>query len=74
MVISPELHKKAVVDHTPHDTTSILTTIEHRWGLDPLSSRDAAVADLGSAFGNGGHKPRSIPVKKQKPRPFRWLL
>jgi acid phosphatase len=74
MVLSPQLHQKAAVDHTSHDTTSILSTIEHRWGVDALGSRDAAVADLGSAFGNGGHKPRPIPVKKQKPRPFRWLL
>ena len=50
MVISPLLPKKATVDHTPHDTTSILATIEHRWGLTPLATRDAAVADLGSAF------------------------
>jgi len=50
MVISPLLPKKATVDHTPHDTTSILASIEHRWGLTPLTTRDAAVADLGSAF------------------------
>jgi phospholipase C len=34
------------VDHTSYDTTSILATIEHSYGLDPLSSRDAAVNDL----------------------------
>jgi len=50
MILSPQLHQKAAVDHTPHDTTSILATIEHRWGLAPLGTRDAADADLGSAF------------------------
>jgi phospholipase C len=39
-----------VVDSTEHDTTSILATIEHRWGLAPLGTRDASVADLSSVF------------------------
>jgi phospholipase C len=38
------------VDHTVYDTTSILTTIEHRWNLEPLSSRDASAFDLRRAF------------------------
>jgi len=50
MVISPLLAKKAAVDHTRFDTTSILATIERHWGLAPLTHRDARVADLGSAF------------------------
>ena len=50
LVISPFLRGSFVVDHTEHDTTSILATIEHRFGLEPLSSRDAAVKDLSSAF------------------------
>jgi acid phosphatase len=50
MVISPLLAKPAAVDHTTHDTTSILATIEHRWNLKPLGPRDAAVADLRTAF------------------------
>jgi phospholipase C len=73
MVISPELHKKAVVDHTPHDTTSILTTIENRWGLAPLGTRDAAVADLGTAFEKGNDLPRLPAARTQtshKHRPF----
>jgi phospholipase C len=49
MVISP-FAKKGYVDSTVYDTTSILATIEHRWGLDPLTSRDAKVADLSNAF------------------------
>lgn len=44
------------VDHTQHDTTSILATIEHRFGLPPLTdpdgrpTRDAQVADLSTAL------------------------
>ena len=50
LVISPFLLGDFVVDHTQHDTTSILATIEHRFRLAPLSSRDAAVKDLSSVF------------------------
>ena len=39
-----------VVDHTQYDTTSILATIEARYDLAPLSSRDAAVNDLSNVF------------------------
>jgi len=39
-----------VVDDTAYDTTSILATIEHRFGLDPLSSRDASVNDLTGVY------------------------
>lgn len=38
--------RESGVDHTSYDTTSIMATIEHAYGLAPLSSRDAAVADL----------------------------
>jgi acid phosphatase len=50
LVISPNLTLPFGVDHTSHDTTSILATIEHRWGLQALSTRDAAVKDLSSVF------------------------
>jgi acid phosphatase len=50
LVISPFLRGDFVLDHTQHDTTSIIATIEHRYGLAPLSSRDAAVRDLASVF------------------------
>jgi phospholipase C len=49
IVISPYA-RRGFVDSTTYDTTSILATIEHRWGLDPLSSRDAAAPDLAPAF------------------------
>ena len=53
--MSPFLKGDFVVDQTSHDTTSILATIEHRFGLQPLSSRDAQVADLSTVFGS--HSP-----------------
>jgi acid phosphatase len=50
LVIAPNLRGDFVVDHTQHDTTSVLATIERRYDLEPLSSRDAAVHDLSSVF------------------------
>jgi phospholipase C len=50
LVLAPGLRDDFVVDSTPHDTTSIMATIEHRFGLAPVSSRDAAVNDLSSVF------------------------
>jgi phospholipase C len=50
LVISPLLRSPFRVDHTPYDTTSILATIERRFGLAPLSTRDAAVKDLTPAL------------------------
>jgi acid phosphatase len=50
LIVSPFLRGDFVVDHTQYDTTSILATIERRFGLAPLSSRDAAVNDLSNVF------------------------
>jgi phospholipase C len=50
LVISPFLRGNFVVDHTQYDTTSIAATIERRFDLAPLSTRDAAVHDLSSVF------------------------
>jgi phospholipase C len=59
IVISPfALHH--FVDHTQHDTLSILKTIEERFNLQPLNQRDGTASDLLSAFyfpvtvGSGG--------------------
>jgi phospholipase C len=49
IIISP-LAKRHFVDHTLYDTTSILSTIEHRWNLVPLGTRDAHANDLRRAF------------------------
>ena len=51
LIIAPRLRGNFVVDHTQYDTTSIIATIEARYGLSPLSSRDAAVNNLSNVFG-----------------------
>jgi acid phosphatase len=53
LVLAPHLPGDFVVDHTQYDTTSIMATIERRFGLAPVSSRDAAVNDLSHVFGGG---------------------
>ncbi len=50
IVISPLLRHDFSVDHTEHDTTSILATIEHLYHLAPVGSRDAKAHDLFSVF------------------------
>jgi phospholipase C len=49
IVISP-FSKKGYVDHTQYETVSILAFIEKRWGLKPLSTRDAQARPLENAF------------------------
>jgi phospholipase C len=57
LVLVPHLHGDFVVDSAEHDTPSIDATIEHRFGLKALSSRDAAVNDLATVFQS--HKPQT---------------
>jgi acid phosphatase len=54
LVLSPKLRGDFVVDHTQYDTTSILATIERRFHLKPLTSRDAAVNSMFKVF-KAGH-------------------
>jgi phospholipase C len=49
LIISP-FAKKGFVDHTTYDTSSILALIEHRFGLAPLTKRDAGANDMSAAF------------------------
>lgn len=49
LIVSPFV-KKSYVDHTVYDTTSILKTIEVRFGLAPLGARDAGANDLRNAL------------------------
>lgn len=42
--------KKNFVDHTRYNHTSILKFIETRWGLEPLTARDAAANDFDNVF------------------------
>ena len=50
LVLTPHLKGPFVVDHTQYDTTSILRTLEQRYSLAPLGSRDAAVNSLANVF------------------------
>jgi phospholipase C len=50
LTIAPGLRKRFTVDRASHDTTSIAATIEHRFGLRPLTARDAHVKDLSTVF------------------------
>jgi acid phosphatase len=50
LVLSPSLKADFVVDHVEHDTTSIMTTIEKRWNLKPVATRDPHVASLATVF------------------------
>jgi acid phosphatase len=49
IVISPYA-KQGFVDHTQHDTLSILKTVEQRFDLKPLNSLDAAASSLSNDF------------------------
>jgi phospholipase C len=53
LIISPYA-KKGFVDSTSYETLSILSLIEHRYGLGPLGTRDGAANDLTGAFDFGG--------------------
>jgi phospholipase C len=50
LVIASHLPNRFAVDHEVHDTTSILATIEQRFHLAPLGSRDAVVKSLATVF------------------------
>jgi phospholipase C len=60
IVVSP-FARKGFIDHTQYDTTSILRTIELRWNLAPLGTRDAAAAPLTNAFESGAPIPTGMP-------------
>jgi phospholipase C len=50
LVLAPGLRDDFVVDSTSHDTTSIMATIEHRFGLRSVAGRDRRVQDLSTVF------------------------
>jgi phospholipase C len=59
LVISP-FSKKNYVSHVVTDSTAILKLIETRFGLPPLTKRDAAASDLTDFFDFAG-KPWATP-------------
>jgi phospholipase C len=62
-LISPYA-RRAQVSHTVFDHTSILKFIEWRWGLDPLTVRDATANNLADAlqFVDPEFKPKQFNV------------
>ncbi|MEW6039581.1 MAG: alkaline phosphatase family protein [Pseudomonadota bacterium] len=50
LIVSPLLPHMFSVDSTQYDTTSILATLEKRYGLAPVADRDAWVNNLFSVF------------------------
>ena len=62
LIVAPQLRGDFVVDHTSYDTTSVLATIEQRFGLDPVATRDAQVNSLANAFEQHGVNGDSTPV------------
>ena len=61
LVISP-YSKQGYLDDTTNDHCSILKFIETRYGLSPLSTRDAAANDMSEAF-DFTQKPRAfVPI------------
>jgi phospholipase C len=49
IIIGP-FAKKGTVDHTQYETVSILSFIEHRWNIEPLSERDKNANPLRNAL------------------------
>jgi len=72
LVISPRSRRGAVA-HSVYDHTSVLKAIEWRWGLAPLTRRDAAarniaeVLDFGSPLRTAPRKYTVRPVPTGPP-------
>ncbi|MFL5308056.1 MAG: alkaline phosphatase family protein [Polyangia bacterium] len=57
------------VSHEQFDHTSVLRMIEWRWGLEPLTVRDASANNLADALDFNSHRPRP-PLLPVPPGPF----
>jgi phospholipase C len=60
IVISP-FAKKNYVSHTVYDYTAMLALIEKRFGVPPLTKRDAAQADMSTDFFDFANSPWATP-------------
>lgn len=60
IVISP-FSKANYVSHTVYDTTAVLTLIEKRFGLAPLTNRDKSQADMSTDFFDFTNVPWATP-------------
>ncbi len=63
IIVSP-FSKKNFVSHTPMDYTAFLRFIETRWGVAPLTKRDAAMPDMQEFFDFAG-APWATPPPAQ---------
>jgi phospholipase C len=68
VVVSPYARRGAVA-HTRFGHESILKMVEYRYGLKPLTTRDAKANNIGLAF-NFRQKPRKAPTLKAAPH---WI-
>jgi phospholipase C len=66
IVVSP-FSKAHYVDHTPMDTTAILTFIEKRFNVKALTARDAAQPDISFFFDFGGVPNATPPSPPTQP-------
>jgi phospholipase C len=59
-VVSPRAHRRAIA-HEVYDHTSILRLIEWRFGLAPLTVRDAAARNLAEVLDFSGPPDTTAP-------------
>ena len=60
-VVVSHFARKHYVDHTQYETLSIIRTLELRYGLKPLTSRDELAAPMLNAFDFRDHDDRDDP-------------
>ena len=78
LLVSPYA-RRGVVDSTVLEHASILSFIEHNWGVRPLSRRDQRANDLTSAFdfGQPARAAAIIPASRStnhRAEPRRWVI
>jgi phospholipase C len=74
IVISPYA-KQGFVDHSQHDTLSILKTIEDRFNLEPLNNLDSNATSLANDFQNNAHASiGSAYAQRDADNPGRFAL
>ena len=69
LVISPKARRRYVAKNV-YDHTSVLKMIEWRWGLEPLTPRDAAARNLAEVLDFGS---KAMPVPRYAVPPFTGL-
>ena len=69
LLVSP-LARRGFVAHRQYDHTSILSLIEWRWGLDPLSARDAAATNIAHALAFDQPNNMAVPQFSVPQGPF----